>query len=174
MAWYDTLAGFLPELGEAAQAVEQAVGFPFSGIGIGTDLYNLASGGSSLLGALGGQWDQGPPTPPGLGGATGSWEQGGAMQLMRIPMNGMGRGLIPFSGQYIPGYRVALRPASRGSAGHAAGYYLVKPRRMNPLNPRALMRAERRMGAFTHWVKRHFTIQKSMPRRKKVGGRKRR
>ena len=80
------------------------------------------------------------------------------------------RRLIPYSGGPIPsGYRVAQRAARAPSAGTAGGVYLVPRRHMNPLNPRALMRAERRMSAFTHWVKRHFRIAAATPRRKKGG-----
>jgi hypothetical protein len=85
------------------------------------------------------------------------------------------RGLIPYSGGPVPsGYRVAQRPPRAPSAGTPGGTYLVPRRSMNPLNPRALMRAERRMSAFTHWVKRHFRIAAHTPKRKKIGGRRRR
>lgn len=83
-----------------------------------------------------------------MGGATGTF-------------NGRSsRSMVPFGGGGIPpGYRIAQR---NGQA------YLKKIRHMNPLNPRALLRAERRMGAFTHWVKRHFRIAAATPRRKKA------
>lgn len=83
------------------------------------------------------------------------------------------RGLIPYSGGMIPsGYRVANRPGRPATAGYPAGVYLVRRRSMNVLNPRALMRAERRMSGFTRWVKRHFTIAAAAPRRRKVGRKK--
>lgn len=84
------------------------------------------------------------------------------------------RGLIPYSGGMIPsGYRVANRRATSGSPARPAGTYLVPRRSMNPLNPRALLRAERRMSAFTKWVSRHFAIAKRAPRRKKFGRKRR-
>lgn len=83
------------------------------------------------------------------------------------------RGLIPYSGGMIPsGYRVANRAGRAPTAGYPAGVYLVRRRSMNVLNPRALMRAERRMSGFTRWVKRHFTIAAAAPRRRKVGRKK--
>jgi len=48
---------------------------------------------------------------------------------------------------------------------------LIPRRTMNPLNPRALMRAERRLNAFSTWVKRHFKIAAAAPKRRKGGGR---
>lgn len=69
------------------------------------------------------------------------------------------RSVIPYQGGMIPsGYRLTQRGGVP---------YLKKIRHMNPLNPRALLRAERRMGAFTGWVKRHFRIASSMPARKR-------
>jgi len=102
------------------------------------------------------------------GGATGMWNGG-----FDLTTTGM-RGLVPFQGQGppAPGYHIARRPQRRPTAGRAAGLYWVPRRTMNPLNPRALLRAERRMSSFTKWVKRHFTIQSSMPRRRKAASRK--
>ncbi len=118
---------------------------------------------------------------PALGGATGSWgpmdyiQGGGGM----LGLDGMGLGLdmtatgggrrrlIPISAGWPgPGYHEARRGLRRPSAGHPAGRYWVPNRRMNPLNPRALLKAEHRMGAFTHWVKRHFRIAAAAPRRR--------
>lgn len=66
----------------------------------------------------------------------------------------------------LAGFRPRWLPARRAMAGRDAGLYWRKPRRTNPLNPKALARAERRMAMFTRWVKHHFTLAKSMPRRK--------
>lgn len=100
--------------------------------------------------------------------------------VFSIPATSGRRGLIPYSGGVIPsGYRVCQRKARAPVAGRAAGVYLCPRRSMNPLNPRALLRAERRMNSFTTWVKRHFSIASRMPRRKKAsrvarfGGRRR-
>jgi len=83
------------------------------------------------------------------------------------------RGLIPYQGGMIPsGYRVANRAPRRPTQGYPGGVYLVPRRHMNPLNPRALMRAERRMHAFTTWVTRHFKIAAAFPKRRgRKGGR---
>jgi len=101
------------------------------------------------------------------GGASGMWQDPFALTTTR------GRGLIPFSGQGppAPGYRLASRPARAPTAGTQGGMYWVPRRSMNPLNPRALLRAERRMGAFTKWVKHHFSIASAMPRRKRSASR---
>ena len=79
------------------------------------------------------------------------------------------RGLIPFQGQGppAPGYHLARRSARRPQQGRNPGLYWVPRRSMNPLNPRALMRAERRMAGFTKYVKRHFSLASIMPKRKK-------
>lgn len=85
-----------------------------------------------------------------------------------------GMQLIPFTGQNWPGpgYRLSALPARNPSPGRAAGLYWKRPRHTNPLNPRALVRAEKRLAMFSHWVKRHFQIQKSMPKRRKARRRK--
>ena len=111
--------------------------------------------------------------PPSSGSSsTMALSSGGNMLLPTVynPTNA----LIPFTGQNWPGpgYRLSMLPARRASAGRAAGMYWKKRKVMNPLNPRALARAERRMSAFSRWVKKHFQIQKSMPRRKKSRRRK--
>jgi hypothetical protein len=80
------------------------------------------------------------------------------------------RGLIPYSGGIIPsGYRVGMRRPRAPTAGYPGGAYLIPRRSMNPLNPRALMRAERRLNAFSTWVKRHFKIAAAAPKRRKGG-----
>jgi hypothetical protein len=101
------------------------------------------------------------------GGASGMWPDQFALTTTGR------RGLIPFTGQGPPatGYRLTSRGQRAPQAGRAAGMYWVPRRTMNPLNPRALLRAERRMGAFTKWVKRHFQIQSAMPRRKRSASR---
>jgi len=109
---------------------------------------------------------------PVLGGATMDF---GSFDLTTTGM----RGLVPFQGQGppAPGYHLARRPARRPTRGTAGGMYWVPRRTMNPLNPRALMRAERRMAGFTKYVKRHFNLSACMPKRKKATrsfGRKRR
>lgn len=74
------------------------------------------------------------------------------------------------------GYRPRFLPARNATSGRAAGMYWRKPRHTNPLNPKALVRAERRMAMFTNWVKRHFKIASQFPARKKArrfGGRRR-
>lgn len=82
------------------------------------------------------------------------------------------RRILPYSGGIIPsGYRVAQRPPRRPTAGYPGGVYLVPRRSMNPLNPKALMRAERRMNSFTTWVKRHFRIAAAAPKRRRTSGR---
>jgi len=80
------------------------------------------------------------------------------------------RGLVPFQGQGppAPGYHLARRTGRRPQAGRNPGMYWVPRRTMNPLNPRALMRAERRMAGFTKYVKRHFSLISVMPKRKKA------
>ena len=98
---------------------------------------------------------------------------------MLLPALASRTSVIPFTGQNWPGpgYRLSALPARSPQAGRAAGLYWTRPRKTNPLNPRALMRAERRLEMFTRWVKRHFNIASQMPRRKKsrsFGGRRRR
>lgn len=120
-------------------------------------------GGSGLLEALPGS--SGTSSMPAL-------SSGGNMLLPMV--SGPANAVIPFTGQNWPGpgYRLSMLPARRPSAGRPAGMYWKKPRRTNPLNPQALMRAERRMSMFTRWVKKHFSVMKSMPRRKKSRRRK--
>lgn len=131
-------------------------------------------------------WQPSQNTWQDTGGASGTWpaqQSGGTMDWTQlgVPQGmtlGGRRGLIPYSGGMIPtGYRVQNRPGRRGTPGYGPGVYLVPRRHMNPLNPRALLRAERRMASFTHWVKRHFSLVSHMPRRKKArrfgGARKR-
>lgn len=109
------------------------------------------------------------PNVYGGGSMNGDWSGDYGMTLTR------GRSLIPYSGGVIPsGYRVAMRRPRAPTSGYPGGAYLVPRRSMNVLNPRALMRAERRLSGFSKWVKRHFTIAKHAPKRRKVGGRKRR
>jgi hypothetical protein len=100
------------------------------------------------------------------GGTSMAWDDfGGGFPL--VTTRGARRGLIPYSGGVIPsGYRVANRAARAPTAGLAAGTYLVPRRSMNPLNPRALMRAERRLNMFSTWVKRHFKIAAAAPKRR--------
>jgi len=77
---------------------------------------------------------------------------------------------------YAYGLRPKFLPARRPTQGREAGLYWRKPRHTNPLNPKALVRAERRMAMFTGWVKRHFKIASQFPARKKArrfGGRRR-
>jgi hypothetical protein len=108
-------------------------------------------------------------------GATGDWGDlsmngysGGGFPLTTT--NGGRRGLIPYSGGIIPsGYRVGMRKPRAPTAGYPGGAYLIPRRSMNPLNPRALMRAERRLNAFSKWVKRHFVIASHAPKRRKGG-----
>lgn len=115
----------------------------------GQNIYEHALGGGSSIG----------------GGATMDWSSMGVPN--GLTLSGPRR-IMPYMGGMIPsGYRVAKRNARAPTSGYPAGVYLVPRRSMNPLNPRALMRAERRMGAFTHWVKRHFRIASSAPRRKR-------
>ena len=105
------------------------------------------------------------------GGASMDWGNDFAMTVS----NGGRRGLIPYSGGIIPsGYRVGMRPPRAPTAGYPGGTYLIPRRTMNPLNPRALMRAERRLNAFSTWVKRHFKIAAAAPKRRKGGKFKRR
>jgi hypothetical protein len=109
------------------------------------------------------------------GGASMEWNQLGVPAAMAWTGP---RRIMPYTGGIIPsGFRVANRAARRPTQGYPAGTYLVPRRRMNPLNPRALMRAERRMGAFTRFVKSHFQLSSIMPKRKKsarFGARRRR
>lgn len=135
-----------------------------------------AQGGDILGGASGTWWDEmpgmqtasNPGAPYQWSGSTG----GGMYDLTTLggsPMAVGPRRLFPLSAGWPgPGYRAARRGSRRPSAGHPAGLYWVPRRKMNPLNPRALMKAERRMSAFTHWVKRHFAIASSMPRRRRA------
>jgi hypothetical protein len=125
-----------------------------------------------------------PPTTPGaplIGGGVSSGFQGGfttgggasmdwGNDFAMTVSNGGRRGLIPYSGGIIPsGYRVGMRPPRAPTAGYPGGTYLIPRRTMNPLNPRALMRAERRLNAFSTWVKRHFKIAAAAPKRRKGG-----
>jgi hypothetical protein len=123
----------------------------------------------------GGYGSGGPTQVQGAGASVGYGDQAGWLGASpmdysmptSLALSGPRR-IYPYTGGVIPsGYRVAMRPARRPTSGYPGGTYLVPRRRMNPLNPRALMRAERRMGAFTHWVKRHFRLASHMPHRKK-------
>lgn len=84
-------------------------------------------------------------------------------------------GLFPPGGLQGPlpagvavGGRVPFITMPNGLAGCPSGYhpeksgkpYCVRNRRMNPLNPRALSRATRRVGGFARAVKRARTIKK--------------
>jgi len=121
-----------------------------------------------LLGGASGQWDSPVMSAVQVAqGAGGVFSGGGTMDFPLTLTGGMGRGLIPYGGGMIPrGYRVVQRAAQRPTAGRPAGVYLARSRRMNPLNPRALSRAERRMSSFTRYVKRHFQTSHLMPKRK--------
>jgi len=54
----------------------------------------------------------------------------------------------------FPGCPTGYHPEKAGKA------YCVRNRRMNPLNPRALSRATRRVGGFARAVKRARTLKK--------------
>jgi hypothetical protein len=137
---------------------------------VGGDGFTLAGNAIKKAFEGSGTWDWSPQ-----GGPMNGFDLGGVTSDFPLTTTTGRRGLIPYTGGFIPsGYRVGMRPARRPTPGTAGGVYLIPRRTMNPLNPRALMRAERRMNAFSKWVKRHFTIQKAMPKRRKVGGRKRR
>jgi len=128
--------------------------------------YSQAWPGTAGAGASG-QWTALPSAVQVSKGVGGVYSDGGQMDFPLMTTGGMGRGLIPYGGGMIPrGYRVRQLPARRATAGHPAGVYLSRTRRMNPLNPRALSRAERRMSSFTRYVKRHFQTTHLMPKRK--------
>jgi len=92
--------------------------------------------------------------------------QGGVPEtLPRFPNTG------PFTGPLLPtitGGRAPFITMPNGLPGCPSGYhpeksgkaYCVRNRRMNPLNPRALSRATRRVGGFARAVKRARTIKK--------------
>jgi hypothetical protein len=171
----DTLSDFgLPSAGGAslgigvAKALAKSTGFdPFGIFGESSSAASSAPTGPQATGAaeiFGGGMTAG-------GGASSMYDYGNGFALTTSPR----RGLIPYGGGVIPsGYRVVQRAARRPTAGYPGGTYLARRRSMNPLNPRALMRAERRMGAFTNWVKRHFRIAMHAPKRRKTVGKRRR
>lgn len=105
-----------------------------------------------------------------LPGESGSWEAPPMTGIDADPFAGIAmttggrRSLVPFTGQGSwpgPGYRLARRPARRPTSGHAGGIYWVPTRTMNPLNPRALKRAIRRLDSASRVAKKLFTWKKS-------------
>lgn len=80
----------------------------------------------------------------------------GGLQIP-IPPGGLSRGgRAPFitMPNGLPGCPTGYHPEKSGKA------YCVRNRRMNPLNPRALSRATRRVGGFARAVKRARTLKK--------------
>jgi hypothetical protein len=132
---------------------------------------HAAAGGA--MGGWSGDWGATPPQAAPLDFGGGQPMSYDLSTLGGSPMAVGPRRLYPLSAGWPgPGYRVARRGNRRANPGYQAGIYWVPTRRMNPLNPRALLKAERRMSAFTHWFKRHFSIASTMPRRRKASARK--
>ena len=73
------------------------------------------------------------------------------------------RGLIPFTGQYIPGTKVVYRLQRRGTPDRAEGYYQEKIRHRNPCNIAALRRALSRIDAFHQVVKKVVRFKEHGP-----------
>lgn len=106
-----------------------------------------------------------------MGGVFGAQEgapvEGG---LMRPEPGTPGGEIILSAGQAIcaPRPKVGFIRMPNGMLGCPSGYhpekggkpYCVRNRRMNPLNPRALSRATRRVGGFARAVKRARTLKK--------------
>lgn len=87
------------------------------------------------------------PTPGSLGGPLGPISPGGLSRVGgRTPFITMPNGL--------PGCPSGYHPEKQNKP------YCVRNRRMNPLNPRALSRATRRVGGFARAVKRARTIKR--------------
>lgn len=83
----------------------------------------------------------GGPMGPVLPSGTGGTFVGGRVPFITMP-NG------------LPGCPTGYHPEKQGKP------YCVRNRRMNPLNPRALSRATRRVGGFARAVKRARTLKK--------------
>jgi hypothetical protein len=177
--WWEDLIGavnpYVRDVVPGFGAVQDFIGGAAMGLGLASpeDLYPgmigyQPPGGGGTMGFPGATQIAGGGASAVFGGG---YSDGGGASMPSM-MNGLAlsgpRRIYPYTGGLIPsGYRVANRPPRRATSGYPGGTYLVPRRRMNPLNPRALMRAERRMGAFTHWVKRHFRIAGAMPHRKR-------
>ena len=112
-------------------------------------------------------------------GGAGSAGQGTPLQQpgpLVLPQNSPTPGLFPPGGLQNPlptgcqrtGGRAPFITMPNGLPGCPSGYhpekqgkpYCVRNRRMNPLNPRALSRATRRVGGFARAVKRARTLKK--------------
>jgi len=188
--WWDNLTtegGLLQKLEGLSAGLEQYLPSA-AGATAGIKLARkIAAGGVDPFGVFPQTGAASSAAPQGVqaSGATPYYETGGATGMWPPDNAGYGNGfaltlpgprrIVPYAGGVIPsGYRVAQRPPRRPTAGYPGGVYLVPRRSMNPLNPRALMRAERRMNAFTTWVKRHFRIASAAPKRRKTVGKKRR
>lgn len=118
-------------------------------------------------------WDQGPGTvSDAYGSSAGGYSSVPAISSGRRPR------LIPYTPGMAwpgPGYgRPVLLPARRGTAARPAGLYLRRSRRMNPLNIHALRRADHRIHAATHLVRRLLSLPKHGVKFKKGGRRRKR
>jgi len=122
----------------------------------------IRTGIDILLGKLGGDTGggvltplQGPLVLPPGSGTPGVFPPGG---IAGLPSGGfvLGRGRVPFitMPNGLPGCPSGYHPEKQGEP------YCVRNRRMNPLNPRALSRASRRVGGFARAVKRARTLKK--------------
>jgi hypothetical protein len=125
-----------------------------------------------------------PQSSPGVGGVNyGQFQNdmaefiglgGDGMDFPLTTTRGMTRGLMPYQGVIPSGWHLKRLPnGRRGTPARAPGDYIARNRRMNPLNPRALARAERRMSSFTRYVKHHFSVAHLMPKRKSAGKKRR-
>lgn len=95
---------------------------------------------------------QGPLVLPPGSGTPGLWPPGGPQH----PFPTARGGRVPFimMPNGLPGCPSGYHPMKDGAP------FCVRNRRMNPLNPRALSRATRRVGGFARAVKRARTIKK--------------
>lgn len=96
---------------------------------------------------------QGPLVLPPSSGTPGVFPPGG---IAGLPSGGFVGGRVPFitMPNGLPGCPSGYHPEKSGQP------YCVRNRRMNPLNPRALSRATRRVGGFARAVKRARTLKK--------------
>jgi len=170
---------FLPSL----QPTQDQVVMALAGGGISSSDVSSTEGWRDILGGIVGLLPF--PGAPEIGGIIGGVP---SLAQPRLPMPAPPQGRLP-APRTPPIIDVPMpRPPSRGgmTAGRAAAiiaaaaaagltveqYLALHPglkrrHRMNPLNPRALMRAFRRIDGFGHFVKRTIHLEQHAPRPKK-------
>lgn len=189
MGWMDEIGGWVSKgiAGyQTAQAGYQAGKEASQEIGLGDwlgkkfpDLYNRKGVLGSVIGWGEDLFGGGSPTPT-LRGSTGSWNidagAGGPVYGPPVPQErfpwarqgDMKGDYGPTNGNWIGKRKPMMYLDEYGNV------IVTRRRRMNPLNPRALARAQRRISGFEHFIRRSFTFPGRTMKSKCMFRRKRR